>query len=1225
MRISFLLITTLLCYNFSFSQTTIIDASVSTNPNGSFENTTSSFAANGWTVVNDGTNYWIVSSTVANSGLNSAHITNNGTNNGYTKNTSQVSHFYRDVTFPASETCIQLSFNWRCDGELGYDFLKVYLINTSTTPTFGNQLPAANQLGVEYSSGSGWQTANITIPASNAGTTKRLVFSWRNDGNSGSNPAAAVDNISLISYPNPATPTCASYISPVNGFTTCSASQTLSWNAVSVPCGTAAYDVYFNSGTTASVLVSADQAGTTYNTGALANGTYAWKIVPKNGSISATGCTTYTFSVNTPANDLPCNATNITLGNIASGDNTCSSNAGEPATPGCWTGGTRNTVWYSFTAPPSGNVKIRTAPGTLLSTQIALYSGSCGPSLTQIGCNNDAPSCGLTVLSVSELSATGLSAGSTYYVAVDGENSLVGTFAITVIESSSSYPSSSGQSCSTSILACNSSISIGNPGYQGIGFTCDDDGSGNCTSGERGSVWYTINIQSNGNLNFSIIPNDYSAGSPGAETDYDFVLWKIAGTGSVSCTNIASGSAPVACNYSSYGVTGLAAGGNAPAPFSSSFNGSFEPTLAVASGDSYLLLIENFSNSSSGFTLDLSGTSAGVINYTPPTSITWTGGANTTTWTSSVNWGGCTTPACGVNANISNGSVFQPLITSAMGTVTVNNLTIDPGAVLTLGAGAVLKICGNFTNNGTLISDPTSTIYFNDNLTHSLNGALNGLSNIGNLLISDVAGGANCRVIANSDLNISGNLTTNNITSIFDINGKSISLSGNLINAAGANTFSNTSSSTITFNGTGAQIYNPNNNSATPTLTLNNVTMNNTGTGVTLSTTNTPNMVLSTNGALTLTSGKIVTPNTQEVVILNTNPAAVTSGNTTSYVEGNLRRYLSANATGSFDFPIGHATPGYERANINFTTPAAATALQLVARFDPWGGAWPMPGAPNWSECSATYNDPFLNNGYWSIDASAVSTGKYNLTLFNRSYTTSSAGFSIAKSPSSSPAWSINGNCVNSPVTGVIRNDMTGFSKFATIQGNAPLPVQLILFTGTNENTYNNIYWSSAVEVNFRYYELESSEDGITFTKIATVNPIGNMSQTNNYTYYDFNRFENITYYRLKMIDLDYSYEYSRIISIENNNSKPENCVVYPNPASTELFIKLSVPGETEANVKIIDVLGREIFNQKIDLTQNIDNTYINTTTFVSGTYFVTITSGDNFIKTNKIVVKHND
>ncbi len=210
--------------------TTIIDPSVSTNPNGSFENATSTLAANGWTAVNDGNNYWVVGTATSNSGTKSAYISTNGTNNDYNNNSARVSHFYRDVTFPAGQTCITLSFNWKGRGESCCDFLKVYLVPTGTTPSAGTEL-VSGQIGVTYNNQNTWQTATIIIPAANAGSTKRIVFSWKNDNNTGNTPPAAVDNISLVSDtpPSGTAPFTTNFETSCTGWNLVNGSETNQW------------------------------------------------------------------------------------------------------------------------------------------------------------------------------------------------------------------------------------------------------------------------------------------------------------------------------------------------------------------------------------------------------------------------------------------------------------------------------------------------------------------------------------------------------------------------------------------------------------------------------------------------------------------------------------------------------------------------------------------------------------------------------------------------------------------------------------------------------------------------------------------------------------------------------------------------------------------------------------------------------------------------------------
>jgi hypothetical protein len=952
------------------------------------------------------------------------------------------------------------------------------------------------------------------------------------------------------------------------------------------------------------------------------------------------GGATFTICVTTPdnicpdgppLNDEPCNAVEVTLGSIASGNNACATTSNEPAAvPSCWTTGTRNTVWYSFLAPASGSVKIRTAPGTLLNTQIAAYSGTCGSSLTQIAsaCNNDAPNCGGTTLTISELTLTGLTNGVRYYVSVDGTNNNVGSFAITIVNGSAAYPSSSGQECSVPITVCNTEINVGDPGYQGIGFTCDANSSiVNCTTGERGSAWYKIDISANGTLLFDIIPNDYD-GTYGTETDYDFVLWKVTGSGSTTCAaiNSSGGDNEIACNFSADGVTGLSLDGNAPTEYPS-FGSAYETGITVIAGESYLLAVQNFSNSLSGFTLDFKNTAPGVINTSTPSSVTWTGGNNSSIWDNTVNWGGCTTPTCGINGIVSPSSAFQPTVTATMGTVNVRNLTIDPGATLTIGPNAVIQICENLTNNGTIVAHPTSSILFNDNTTtHTINGTLSGSSSLGNLTITDVTGSTNCTVVANTDIEITGNFTTTNATSIFDLNGNNLLLNGNFTNAAGSTTFTNTANSTLFFNGNTLQAYSPNTVSPSPTLILNNVVMNNSGTGVVVSTINTPNMILGTNGTLTLTTGKIVTPGNQEVTITNTANTAVSTGNTSSYIEGNLRRNLASGALGSFDFPVGNAALGYQRANINFTSPAAAVPLNLLAKFNTWGGAWPLPGAPGWGpECFVYYNVEYLDNGYWTIDASETSTGTYNASLYNRGFTNAGAasGWSIAKSPTSGPNWALNGLCAPTPSpTPVIRTGMTGFSNFSTIQSASPLPVEMASFNVVCDNGNGLISWSTVSELNSKEFQIERSKDGITYQMLGTVTAAGNSNSLKYYTYSDNDILSGKSYYRLKIVDLDQTFKYTVVNELNCEETTSELSVHYS--GETGIVIKSQLSSSTDFEIEIFDILGKKINFTSKRINSGTSVTFLNTDGILSdGVYLISIynTNGSNIL-TKKVVVK---
>lgn len=1040
----------------------------------------------------------------------------------------------------------------------------------------------------------------------------------------------------------PSPPNCATYTSPANGTLLTCTSTDLNWTAPATGGAPTQYLLFFGTDAAATNINNGTNIGNVLSytpSSLLPNTTYYWKIVPQNGAGSATGCSTFSFTTaNTVVtNDLCGGATPLISGVTLSDNNTCSTDEAPLAAGTCWSGGSVNSLWYSINVS-SGTLGVLTTVGTIVNTQIAVYSGSCA-SLTQVACNDDAPGagCSASATANSQLNLTGLTNG-TYYIRVDGRSNNTGSFSIMATSSGSvgtSLPVP-GQDCLSPIAFCSNPTVVGNPGYQNTGNICDFGSGGNCTSGEKNAMWIELTVLTPGNLAFNIIPNDYGGGCDN-ETDYDWVLFKTNGTGSTNCANILStnGDGEIACNYNYLGITGMSTAANSPAsgnspnnnssgfpisPGAGCYDAAYEATVATLTGDKFLLVIQNFSSSTSGFSLTIpTGLGIAVISTALPSQVIWTGGANTTSVTNTTNWGGCTVPNCGspgADAIVAASATVQPVVAANL---SVKSVTINPGATLTLNANVKLDVCGNFVNNGNLICAAGSTVNFNGTGTQILSGNLTGTNKFSNLMATKTSGTVNVL----NNIEVGQDIITSNATSIINTNGVSVFVGRDFRNSNGSTTFTgiNATSSALIFNGTGAQVYNPNMNAATPTLTLNDVIMLNTGSGVTISSTNAPNMILGTSGVLTLTSGKIIT-NTQEVILTNTATAAVTTGNTTSYVEGNLRRYLAAGATGSFDFPVGHATPGYERANVNFGTAAAAGALQLVGRFDPWGGAFPMPGAPGFGpECSVTYNDPYLNHGYWTINASATSTGNYTMTLFNRSYSNATSGWSIAKSPSAAPAWALQGNCFGSPVTAVQRLNMSGFSKFSIVQSSVPLPVELVEFNGNSKETYNYIYWRSASENNLNRYELESSNDGMSFQKITQKAALGSTSSQNYYSFDDYAYYNPVTYYRLKMIDHDLSYKYSQVISIENSAKESSLVNIFPNPATNEVNVQIKAPGQTKAEIKMTDMLGKILFYKAIDLVNNMETISINTGYLADGSYIVTVNYSNESPVNKKVII----
>jgi hypothetical protein len=863
---------------------------------------------------------------------------------------------------------------------------------------------------------------------------------------------------------------------------------------------------------------------------------------------------------NGASNDLPCNAIPLILGIPLSSSNTCAGASAEPAPPACWiTPNAVNSVWYSVQAPASGVIRARVIPGSLTNPQMAMYSGACGPGMTLVAnsCNDNGTACGTTVNYSSEFNISGLIPGATYHIVVDGNANLTGTFSVLAIDGNTVLPPlSNGQDCGTYLAVCDTTMSFGDPGFQSFGNICDFNGAApNClASGERGSVWFDVPINANGFLEFTIVPKDWPGAPSTLGTDYDFAVWKIFGTGAVTCAQIAAGAAPAACNYNFLGVTGLfsATPGTSPAAYPG-FGPAFGARLNVAAGERYALVVSNFSNSTSGFDIIFGQTSPVLYGSSGNASV-WSGGVDTD-WYKLDNWGGCPIPTCTRDAIINGGIVLQPTLS---GVATCKSILINPGAVLTIPAGQTLSVCEHFTNFGSLSAAAASTVLFaNAAVNQNINGNLTGANAFGNLTITKTGG----VVTTLQNLDVRTNFTVSNATSSFNTSSKWHRVAGNFLNAgtytAGAGT--------LEFNGVAAQTYsNPN--------AVNNVLMNHTGPGVTLLT----NMILGNTGVLTLTAGKIITTTSFEVSVQNRAPASVTTGNNSSFVQGFLRRFI--NATGSYDFPVGEASKGYQRANMNFAYPAFPTSIDnLRVNFSTYAA---VPAALGVTDCGVTYSSNALNNGKWTfLAANNATSGRYDLTLYNLSYTNAANAWTIMSNAGG--GWALaNGVCVAAtPVTAVRRNDMNGMFDFGTAQGPTPLPVSWLDVSAAPYESKIRVNWSTAFEENNDGFEvMKLTDPSGDFVAIAWVDGAGNTAEVQKYHFDDDAvQFGHEYFYRIRQVDFNGNSSLSPIVAARLKKQSATGMEVFPNPVTDQSVLRIIALDNNEELVLVVyNYLGEE-------------------------------------------------
>jgi hypothetical protein len=187
-------------------------------------------------------------------------------------------------------------------------------------------------------------------------------------------------------------------------------------------------------------------------------------------------------------------------------------------------------------------------------------------------------------------------------------------------------------------------------------------------------------------------------------------------------------------------------------------------------------------------------------------------------------------------------------------------------------------------------------------------------------------------------------------------------------------------------------------------------------------------------------------------------------------------------------------------------------------------------------------------------------------------------------------------------------------SKLVTVDENCVLPIYLSSFTGENEGNTNHLYWVTEQEINSSHFEIERSNNAIDFYYIGRANA----NETNPYEFIDEVPLVGDNYYRLKMIDLDGSYSYSKIINIKTELDKL-NFMLFPNPVDDVLTYRFYTAMSESFHVQIFNISGEEVLSYT-KATQNLINVFVlDLKELASGFYTVIITHQNGTVHTSKI------
>ena len=538
------------------------------------------------------------------------------------------------------------------------------------------------------------------------------------------------------------------------------------------------------------------------------------------------------------------------------------------------------------------------------------------------------------------------------------------------------------------------------------------------------------------------------------------------------------------------------------------------------------------------------------------------------------------------NVNISN--VLFLNVFSGIHFTSTKTITQDPGGgILVINDSATLRLGGTNSLPGFsgYALDTSSNVDY-----AGTTQAVGNAANYGNLLVTTV-GNKNALV----PIAVLGNLTISAGTLATSTMTVTHSIAGNFIMTGGSITGT---SSTFLLNGTTDQ-------TLTLLSSLVNLTLNkpsgqvNTGSDVTVSQT------------LDMTSGKIAIGNYN-----------FTIGNGGSIVNANLNNYVIATGTGTLNqqvvaggnktFPVGLST-AYAPANVALTAGSTTDIISLRMLSAPFVNG-------------TTGNPIFFDavNATWMISEAVIGGSNATVTLqwssslelpgFNRTFSRLAHFTSSAWDYGSSDIAASGSNPYS-----VSRSGFTSFSPFAVGLFRA-LPVVWLNIAARNEGNNNIIDWSVATETNNSYYSVEASTDGKNFSEIGRVNGAYTTSAQEHYNYVHQDITARTYFYRIKQVDIDGRYSYSKIVRVIRDNTSLNAVAILNNPVKGQITVAITSRQATPGTIVLTNSIGQNLYQQKLKLLEGNNVIEIPDLHQASGIYYLVVILGDGTKELVKVI-----
>lgn len=180
------------------------------------------------------------------------------------------------------------------------------------------------------------------------------------------------------------------------------------------------------------------------------------------------------------------------------------------------------------------------------------------------------------------------------------------------------------------------------------------------------------------------------------------------------------------------------------------------------------------------------------------------------------------------------------------------------------------------------------------------------------------------------------------------------------------------------------------------------------------------------------------------------------------------------------------------------------------------------------------------------------------------------------------------------------------------------LPLQLLEFEGKIIAATNHLYWKTTNEINTKHFEIQRSPNAFIFKPIGIVNA-RTIGTINRYFFDDDFPLPGKNFYRLRIVDLDGQFTFSKIILLNRNSSAKIS--VYPNPANQIIKIEMESLAVHNYELNLTDIAGRNTLVERRISVKGLNYWELNVNQIVSGFYILSVRDKQDEV-VNKIPVE---